>query len=302
MEERISGLAKSQETTETPIARKSCSREKSKHCEISKDSQEPTVAVPQTVVQTGDGASYSAAVMFKPSATPTRAKKQRNESELGVTPLIRKFILPTPLWVTVGTAQSRVTSTITRPVSSIPTSQAWETGAGNLQEIRSDIQTMNKLLQCDFNQNILTHMDQFGNLVLVQGVAEQTLVRPPVQVEQTQVVERQSEANSMSQSLGALTANPFIQQLVEERVAVLESRIKSEVQQGNHLRKKSGRYNIADTPHCAHLRLPNESYLTGTQHKCTAYDDLTLGQFVAVLSQTCWTLNILTPLTTCSKN
>ena len=80
----------------------------------------------------------------------------------------------------------------------------------------------------------------------------------------------------MNQSIEALRANPFKQQLVEERVAVLESRMKSELQQGNQQRKKSGRYNIADTPHCAsHLRWPNESYLAGSQRKRTAYDDMT---------------------------
>ena len=68
--------------------------------------------------------------------------------------------------------------------------------------------------------------------------------------------------------IGALRANLFVQQLVEERVTVLESRMKSELQQGNQLRKKSGRYNVADMPHCTpHLRWPNESYLAGSQRK-----------------------------------
>ena len=165
---------------------------------------------------------------------------------------------------------------------SVPTSQAWETGASNLQETVSDTQTVNKPLHCDFNQNILMHTDQFGNPVLVQGVAEQNTVSPLSYVQQPQVTVRQPDANSRNQSLEALRVNLFIQHLVEERVAVLESRMKSKLQQGNQRRKKSGRYNIADMPHCApHLCWPNESYLAGTQRKHTAYDDLNLGQFVA---------------------
>ena len=80
--------------------------------------------------------------------------------------------------------------------------------------------------------------------------------------------EKPMDMASNSQSIDVLRANPMIQKLVEERVAVLES-------------SKSGRYNIADTPHNApHLRWPNESCFTGTQRKRTPYDDLSLGQFV----------------------
>ena len=82
-------------------------------------------------------------------------------------------------------------------------------------------------------------------------------------------------------TLEALKANPFIQQLVEERVAVLESCMKSELQQGSTQRKKSGRYSIADTPcGASHLRWPNESSPVGINRKRAIYDDLTLGQFV----------------------
>ena len=56
--------------------------------------------------------------------------------------------------------------------------------------------------------------------------------------------------------------------------------MKNELSHGNN-RKKSGRYNMADTS-CAppHLKWPNESCLTRSVRKRTAYDDLTLGQFV----------------------
>ena len=90
------------------------------------------------------------------------------------------------------------------------------------------------------------HTDQFGNPVWVQGMVEQPIVCTQVQGQQPTVTERQLDVNPMNQS-----------------------------------RKKSGRYNIADTPHCtSHLCWPDESYLAGSQHKRTAYDDMTLGQFV----------------------
>ena len=79
-------------------------------------------------------------------------------------------------------------------------------------------------------------------------------------------------------TLEALKVNPFIQQLVEERVAVLESCMKSELQQGNTQRKKS---DVADTPcGASHLRWLNESCPVGMSEKRAIYDDLTLVHFV----------------------
>ena len=56
-------------------------------------------------------------------------------------------------------------------------------------------------------------------------------------------------------SMETLRSNPF-----EERVTLLDTHMKNELQQGNVLRKKSGRYNTADTP-CGpvHTWWPNES-------------------------------------------
>ena len=58
--------------------------------------------------------------------------------------------------------------------------------------------------------------------------------------------------------------------------------MKTELGQGSNInRKKSGHYNTTDmlcTP--VFRRWPNELCPTGTTRKCTAYDDLSLGQFV----------------------
>ena len=60
--------------------------------------------------------------------------------------------------------------------------------------------------------------------------------------------------------------------------------MRSELSKGNsfNTRKKSGCYNIMDTP-CApvHMRWPNESCPSGATRKCIPYDDQMLGQFVA---------------------
>ena len=58
--------------------------------------------------------------------------------------------------------------------------------------------------------------------------------------------------------------------------------MKTELGQGNNInRKKSGRHNTTDMP-CAPVfrRWPNESCPMGATRKRTAYDDLSLGQFV----------------------
>ena len=48
-----------------------------------------------------------------------------------------------------------------------------------------------------------------------------------------------------------------------------------------HRRRKSGRYNVSDTPHItAHLRWPNESCVIGTARKRVTFDELSLEQFV----------------------
>ena len=219
MEERISVLTKVQGDGEN-IVRKSRSREKKKR-DSTDESHEPTFATPHPVLQSEEGVSYShvfsdTAVMFKPSSTPTKAKKQRGDTELGVMPLTRELIPPTPMRMVVGSSHPWTTSTITRPVPSLTSTQAWDLGTPNLQEPNSDSQTAKKQPTRDYNQHVLMHTDQFGNPVLVQGIADQPVVYSQVQAQQTQLPERQLDANPTSQSLEALRANPFIQQLVEE--------------------------------------------------------------------------------------
>ena len=122
------------------------------------------------------------------------------------------------------------------------------------------------------SHNALQHTDEFGNLVKVfapvAGPERDLAAFVPPEI---------SRENIIPPGMDILRANPYIQQLVEQRVSLLEAKMKNEC----YNRKKSGRYNTADNS-CAppHLKWPNELCLMGSVRKQTAYDDLTLGQFV----------------------
>ena len=64
-------------------------------------------------------------------------------------------------------------------------------------------------------------------------------------------------------------------------MAILERKLKAELQQGIYHQRKSGRYNIFDRPHATpHLRWPNEACVIGTARKRVTFDELSLGQCV----------------------
>ena len=153
--------------------------------------------------------------MLKIPDTPAKSKKLKNENDLGVTPLVHdvpvtKFVpvatpaRPTPATAGHGFENSVMISRVPRPVPGI-----------------------NKPV-CDFNQNIL--MDQFGNSVQVQIPLEQgetsTMTEAPM-------VDRQVEQPSVL-TLESLRSNPLVQKLVDERVALLETKMKLELSQGTN--------------------------------------------------------------------
>ena len=174
MEERISSLAdKPQESVQESHSRKSRLREKSKKCEQSEDRQDSYVP---NLVQSDTGVTYSkvfsdTAVVLKHAATPARNKKPKNDLELGVAPLSRELIPPTPISRAGSSSLPRVTSTIIRPVPATTVHHQWEQTPGNLQH-KTDFKLLDKQPQCDFNQNILTHTDQYGNPVQVQAMVD----------------------------------------------------------------------------------------------------------------------------------
>ena len=240
-----------------------------------------------------DGTLYSqtfsdVAVAIKP--TPARSKKLKADPELGVAPLLKTEQMSLPGIKSLP----RVTATVSRPQPTASVSWDASTHTNFAQTT-----VMEKPLVPDVNFNLPAYSDQYGNPVQVHplpetgGVLSQNLYVPAKEASVTTTEQASyipvhetlpisaGTTTASTATLEALKANPFIQQLVEERVAVLELRMKSELQQGNTQRKKSGRYNVADTPcGAAHLRWPNESCPVGMSRKRAIYDDLTLGQFV----------------------
>ena len=125
------------------------------------------------------------------------------------------------------------------------------------------------------------HTVQYGNPVQVFAPVQNNIMTTGLERDlATFLPPEVSRDSTIPPGMDILRANPYIQQLVEQRLSLLEAKMKNELTQGN-TRKKSGRYNTADTS-CAppHLKWPNESRLTGSVCKRTAYDNLTLGQFV----------------------
>ena len=122
-------------------------------------------------------------------------------------------------------------------------------------------------------------MDQFGNPVQVQSVVEPLNV---ITHQDPLPIEKPAEPVVPAPvTLDSLRMHPYIQQLVEEHVVVLETHMKNELQQGGSQRKKSGRYNVSDTPLAPpHLCWPNESCLTGAAWKKKPFDDLSFYQFI----------------------
>ena len=90
------------------------------------------------------------------------------------------------------------------------------------------------------------HVDQFGNPVSVQGPAG-----PATEARETFVPVTDhpivSDAGP-APTIDMLRSNPLIQQMVEERMALLKAKMKLELQGIKSRRRKSGRYNVSDTP------------------------------------------------------
>ena len=275
MENRISGLASQFDDpnlTQRSTGRKS--RSHSKRRKTDEDDINTLTSPVRDLVQAQDGSLFQktfpdTAVMIKIPDTPAKLKKQKSDNDLGVTPLIHD--IPATKFVPVAT-----------PVR--PTFTTAGHGFENntfISRVPAPVPGIKKSV-CDYNQNILT--DQYGNAVQIQAPVDQaqsTIANEVPVVEQPSVL-----------TLESLRSNPLVQRLVDERVAFLETKMKLELAQGTPTRKKSGRYNLSETPNpTPHLRWPNESCLIGTARKRTAYDELTFGQFVVGFIQNIMDVN-----------
>ena len=170
--------------------------------------------------------------------TPVRAKKQKADMDLGVAPLQSGTPFPGRDQTTVTRISlPKVTSTVSKPLGI--TSIAWGSDTTVATATVKD-----KPTSMDMNYNL---MDQFGNPVQLQGTGPVVQRTQPLTVtQQAEPLFTQSQEETATQSIDFLRANPYIQRMVEERVSVLEARMKSELAQGNNSsRKKSGTFTLA---------------------------------------------------------
>ena len=249
MDERISGLTARIDTPAVkPSTRKSRSREQVKR-RGRPDKEEALFSSPvaaHAVIQEG-GTAYSqvfadTAVAIKP--TPVRPKKHKATIDLGCTPLMQTATARVTSTVTSQTVCQPLAETVAQPQD--PPTQIWTTPQDIVQQPPdSGPQTKQPVIQ-DCNQNILFgHVDQFGNPVRVQSPAEAI---PEVRDTFVPVTEHPITVDAGPVSnINMLRSNPLIQQMVEERMALLEAKMKLELQGGMSRRRKSGRYNISTT-------------------------------------------------------
>ena len=168
-------------TPAKPIVYKSRSREQMKRREIV-DSEEALFVSPTnttTVIQEG-GTSYSqvfpdTAVALKPLTTPARAKKQKPTLDLGITPLNHETTSRTQATSTVSAPTQVVTDSVTQTPANVGVSLTLPKEP--TQQLSTDNVISNEdVTKQDCIHNMLFgHMDQFGNLVKVQGPTESTV-------------------------------------------------------------------------------------------------------------------------------
>ena len=271
MDERISGLAQKIELSNKTSTRKSCSRDQTKQRTISELDDDIAVQPSQGASATRASAGTlftqtfpDMAVSFRSVQTPVQAKKSKCDGETGIAPLggdMDPFLTP----------QVRSVQPLSTRIY-----QAWN---HTESEAPKDTRMVEQQSMEDNSQGVFQHVDQFGVPVCVHGVVNQGQLSRDSRVQGIEKIGVENSGQPMT--LEVWRSNPIIQQLVEERFAVMESRMHTELQQGVYKRKKSGRYNTSETPHgTPHLRWPNKSCLTGPTRRRVPFDDLTLGQFV----------------------
>ena len=270
MEARLTGLSSRVEGTPVqPEKRKSRSRNKAKRIEISDEEEDVNLqtATFHPIVTLEDGTTYTqvfldTAVMSKINATPASAKKSKQDIDLGVAPLqVPAAKNLDRVYEHSAKALPCTTATISRlppgfaaPVWSTTATQPTPAVAPNIPTSMTFQET---------GQTSLQHTDQFGNPVRVFTTVDNITPHAGPQHDLASFVPPEVPRESTIQpGMDALKANPYIQQLVEQRFSLLEAKMKNELSHGNN-HKKSGRYNTADTS-CAppHLKWPNESCLT----------------------------------------
>ena len=84
------------------------------------------------------------------------------------------------------------------------------------------------------SQTTSHHTDQYGNPVQVFAPVENNTVTTGLQLDLAAFVPPEvSRDSTIPPGLDILSANPYIQQLVEQRLSLLEAKMKNELTQGN---------------------------------------------------------------------
>ena len=257
MDERICGLAQQIKPSSKTSTCKSRSRDQTKRRTIT-ELDDDNVAQSSQGAPAAQGSARTlftqtfsdTAVTFKPLQTPVQAKKSKSD-EMGV-----------------GPRGSDVTAFLTPQVRSVQplSSRVEQVWSLTEQEPSRDTRVTDQQTVQDINQGAFNHINQFGIPVRVEGVVNHVQSSRDTRAQGTEKISAEDTGQTMT--LETLRTSPIIQQLVEERIAVMESRMHTELQQGVYTCKKSGRYNTSETPHgTPYLRWPNESSLTGTARR-----------------------------------
>ena len=155
----------------------------------------------------------------KTISTPARPKKQKHALDLGLTPL---------------NYQPAVTTQVTSTITAL-TQGNFATGACTQASVTTEMTPQEGSTQQNINASLVTEEvtvqdhNQFGNLVRVQGPIDSTESRDVF----VPATERNVVSNPVNPpALDTLRSNPLIQQLVEERMAALEAKMKLDIQGG----------------------------------------------------------------------
>ena len=231
MESRLTGLASRLNETSSQKApsRKSCARDQSKKRETPDEDDTPLFSSPGgTFVRNDAGDSYlktfpDTAVLVKASATPARPKKQRPDFDLGVAPLPQDNSKPAS--VSSLPVVRQAAAAFARPEEPVVPPN-WDNSQMLVEQIEGE-NSVQKHMVRDVNHNIYRHVDQFGNPVQVRAMADPLAVVTPQ--DPNPAVKSTDSSVTAPMTLDSLRMNPYIQQLVEERVAVLETRMKQQL-------------------------------------------------------------------------
>ena len=151
------------------------------------------------------------------------------EGTLGCTPLPRTTATLESASTTITDVISQVVTQSAKDYSDIQT-QAWSVPP-TVSHAQGNSGTIEKTTTQDINQNpVFAHVDQFGNPVRVQATVGPQIYTRELSIAMGEQQVTQNVGNITS--LEALRSNPMIQHLVDKQMAIVETKMRAELQQG----------------------------------------------------------------------